>query len=62
MAALARDFHFLTSRGTAGFSAVLLAIRYIAQTRYVCALFAFLICHFRSFLLGRFSDRRHCNS
>jgi|HubBroStandDraft_6_1064221.scaffolds.fasta_scaffold02144_11 hypothetical protein len=50
MAALARDFYIFASRFTTGFPAVFLAIRYIAQARYVRALLVFLIRHFGSFL------------
>jgi hypothetical protein len=50
MAALTRDFHFFASRVTTSFSAVFFSIQYIAEARYVCALLAFLIRHFGSFL------------
>lgn len=51
MIALTRDFHVFASGVTTGFTAVLLAIRYIAQARYVCALLGFLICHYDSILI-----------
>jgi len=55
MAALASDFHVLTSRVTAGNSAVFFAIRYIAQARYVRAFLALLICHFTPSFPNNFS-------
>jgi len=50
MIALTRDFYVFASRVTTGFSAVFFSIPNIAQARYVCALLAFLICHFGFFL------------
>jgi hypothetical protein len=53
MVALTRDFHVFASGVTTGFTAILLAIAYIAQARYVRALLGFLIRHYDSIL---FSD------
>ena len=50
MIALTRDFYVFASRVTTGFSAVFFSIPNIAPARYVCALLAFLICHFGFFL------------
>jgi hypothetical protein len=47
MVALTRDFHVVASCVAARVSAVLFPPRYVAQTRYVCALSGFLICHCR---------------
>jgi hypothetical protein len=50
MVALTRDFEVFASRVTTGFSAVFFSIRYIAQARYVRALFSLLIHHYDSVL------------
>jgi hypothetical protein len=46
MVALTRDFHVVASCVAARISAVLFSGWHIAQTRYVCALSGFLICHY----------------
>jgi hypothetical protein len=50
MVALTRDFHVFTSRVPASFSAVFFSAGYIAKTRYMRALFRFLIRHYQSVL------------
>jgi hypothetical protein len=49
MVALTRDFHIVSTGITAGFPAVFFSSGYVAQARYVRALFSFLICHYDSF-------------
>jgi hypothetical protein len=49
MVALARDLHIFAPRVTTSIAAVLFAVSYIAQTRYVRALSRLLIRHLQSF-------------
>jgi hypothetical protein len=55
MAALTRDFHVFASSVKTGFSAVFFSVWYIAQARYVRALFDLLIRHFVPSFPGHFS-------
>ena len=48
MVAVTRDLHILASRIPTGFTAIFLAIRYIAQARQVCALLRRSIRHYDS--------------
>jgi hypothetical protein len=56
MIALTCDFHFLAARVTASFSAVLFAIRHVAQARYVRTLSSLLIRHYNSILFQIYSS------
>jgi hypothetical protein len=66
MVALTCDFNVFSSRVTASFSAVFFSARYIAKTRYMRALFGFLIRHlqFRPFEFRNHLLRllKHCDS
>jgi hypothetical protein len=50
MIALTRDFHIIAARITARFSAVFFSVCYVAQARYVRALFHLFVSHYGSFL------------
>lgn len=62
MIAMTRDLYLVISSVTTGFSAVFLSIRHIAQTRYVCALLAVLICHGVHPFRVACRPRQHCDS